>query len=183
MSDIIGFEACTQELRRLLAEVTENIKTASENGPDVLHAAVLNETRKLVDFTNRTEPRDIFNVDEVESIRKIDQAADEARREIFGDSANAIIGRMHDRISQLNQLEKAVRQQAAENEREARKIRLIPVRNAIDAITETVEAVKEAKAALSDADPNEAIVKSKIDSVLRAITALDKTARELFETS
>lgn len=183
MSDIIGFETCAQELRRLLAEIAENIKTAGENGPDTLHAAVLTETRKLVDFTNRTEPKDIFDADEVGNIRKIDQASDEARREIFGDSANVIIGRMHDRISQLNQLEKAVRQQAAENEREARKIRLIPVRNAIDAVTETVEAVKDAKKALLDADPVEAVVKSKIEGVLRAITALNKATRELFESS
>jgi hypothetical protein len=183
MSDIIGFEACAQELRRLLAEIAENIKTAGENGPDALHAAVLTETRKLVDFTNRTEPKDIFDADEVGNIRTIDQAADEARREIFGDSANVIIGRMHDRISLLNQLEKAVRQQAAGNEREAKKIRLIPVRNAIDAVTETVEAVKNAKEALLDGDPDEAVVKGKIESVLRAIAALDKAARELFESS
>jgi hypothetical protein len=183
MNDIIGFEACTQELRRLLAEIAENIKTAGENGPDALHAAVLTETRKLVDFTNRTEPKDILDADEVGHIRNIDQAADEARREIFGDSASVIIGRMHDRVSQLNQLEKAVRQQAAANEREAKKIRLIPVRNAIDAVTETAEAVKNAQAALLDGDPNEAVVKSKIESVLRAIAGLDRAARELFEPS
>lgn len=183
MSDIIGFEACAQELRRLLAEIAENIKTAGENGPDALTAAVLTETRKLVDFTIRTEPKDIFDADEVGNIRKIDQAADETRREIFGDSANVIIGRMHDRISQLNQLEKAAKQQAAENEREARTIRLIPVRNAIDAVTETVEAVKDAKEVLLDADPVEAVVKSRIEGVLRAITALDKATRELFESS
>jgi hypothetical protein len=183
MSDIIGFEACAQELKRLLDEIAENIKTAGENGPDELHAAVLTETRKLVDFTNRTEPKDIFDADEIGNIRKIDQAADEVRREIFGDSANVIIGRMQDRISQLNQLEKAVRQRAAENEREARKIRLIPVRNAIDAVTETVEAVKDTKEALSDENPDEAVVKSKIEGVLRAITALDKATRELFESS
>lgn len=180
MSDIIGFEACSQELRRLLDEVAENVRAADENGPDSLHAAVLSETRKLVDFTNRTEPKDIFDADEVENIRKIDRSADEARREIFGYSANVIIGRMQDRISQLNQLEKAVRQQAAENEREARKIRLIPVRNAIDAVTETVKA---AKAALSDENPDEAVVKSKVESVLRAITTLDQAAREFFESS
>ena len=179
MSDIIGFEACTQELKRLLDEIAENIKAAAASGPDALHAAVSTETKKLVDFTNRTEPKDIFDATEVENIRKIDQAADEARREIFGDSANMIIGRMHDRISQLNQLEKTVRQQAAKNEREARKIRLIPVRNAIDAVTETVEAFKKAKEVLSDEEADEAVVKSKIESVVLAIAALDKAAREL----
>jgi hypothetical protein len=183
MSDIIGFEACAQELRRLLDEIADNIKTAGENGPDALHAAVLTETRKLVDFTNRTEPKDMFDTAEVENIRKIDEAADEARRKIFGDSATVIISHMHERISQLNQLEKVVRQQAAENEREASKLRLAPVRNAIDAVTKTVEAVKEAKDALSDTDPDEAVVKSKIENVLQAISALDNATRGLFASS
>ncbi|MBW1801585.1 MAG: hypothetical protein JRJ85_12760 [Deltaproteobacteria bacterium] len=183
MTDIIGFEACTQELKRLLDEIAENIKASGEKGSDELHAAVLTETRKLVEFTNRTEPKDFFDADEVKNIRKIDQAADEARREIFGGSAHAIISHMQDGISQLNQLEKAVRQQAAENEREAKKIRLIPIRKAIDAVTETVGAVKGGMEALSDDSSDEAVVKSKIESVLRAIAALDKAAKKLFEHS
>jgi hypothetical protein len=181
MSDIVGFEACAQELRRLLEAIAKSIKTAGDAGPDALHEAVLTETRRLVDFTNRTEPKHVLDADEVGKIRTIDEAADEARRKIFGDSAAVIIGHMHERISQLNQLEKAVRQQAAENAREASKIRLTPVRNAIDAVTKTVEAVKGAKDALSDTDAAEAVVKSRIEGVLRAVTALDKAARELFE--
>jgi hypothetical protein len=99
MNKIIGFEACTKELKRLLDEVSENIRTADAKGSDALHEAVMTETRKLVDFTNQTEPKDIFDAIEVENIRKIDQTADETRREIFGDSANMIISRMHDRIA------------------------------------------------------------------------------------
>lgn len=179
MSDIIGFEACAKELKRLLDEIEENISDAGEEGADALHRAVRTEARKLVDFTNRTEPQDRSDTTEVENIRKIDQTADEARREIFGDSANTIVARMHDRISQFNQLEKAVRQQAAENELEADKIRLIPLRSAIDAVSDTIEAFKDAKDALSDENAVEAAVKSKIESVLRAITALDKAAGDL----
>ena len=179
MNNIIGLEACTKELKRLLDEVSENIKTAGANGSDALHEAVMNESRKLVDFTNRTEPKDIFDTDEIENVRKIDQTADETRREIFGDSANTIISRMHDRIAQLNQLEKSIKQQAAENDRGARHIRLIPVRNAIDAATETVDAFKKAKEALSDDQAEEAGVKAKIDGVVRAIAALEKVAQDL----
>jgi len=179
MNNIIGFEACTKELKRLLDEVSENIKTAGAQGPEALHEAVMIESRKLVAFTNQTEPKDIFDTVEVENVRKIDQTANETRREIFGDSANTIISRMHDRIAQLNQFEKAVKQKAAENEREARQIRLIPVRNAIDAATETVEAFKKAKEALADDQADEAGVKAKIDGVVRAITALEMAAQDL----
>ena len=183
MSDIIGFKACAEELRRLLDEIEENIKTAGENGADAHHKAVITETRKLVDFTKRTEPKDIFNEGEIENIEKIDKAADEARRSIFGNSANEIIGRLHDRISQLNKLEKEVTHQTAANERTAARIRLIPVRNAIDAMTEAVETVKASKDALSSEDADEALVKSKIEGVLRTITALQNASRKLFESS
>lgn len=179
MNKIIGFEACTKELKRLLDEVSENIKAAGAKGPDALHEAVMTETRKLVDFTNLTGAKDIFDPVEVENIRKIDQTTDETRKEIFGDSTNIIISRMHDRIAQLNQLEKEVKQKAAENERGAKQIRLIPVRNAIDAATETVEAFKKARNALSDDKADEAGVKAKIDGVVRAITALEKAAQDL----
>jgi primosomal protein N'' len=178
MSDLRGFETCKQELQRLLDEVASNLQAARAAGPDALHAAVLTEPRKLVDYTNRTEPKDIFDTTEFENIRKLDQLADEARREIFGDSAEAIIGRLHDRASQLNQLAKAVKQQAAENEHNAKKIRLIPVRNAIEAVTDTLDAFKRAKETLSDDDPDEAAVKAKMEGVLRAITALEKAARD-----
>jgi hypothetical protein len=178
MSDIIGFEACKQELQRLLDEVASNIQTARAAGPEAFHTAVLSEARKLVDYTNRTEPKDIFDATEVENIRKLDQLADESRREIFGDSADAIIARIHDRASQLNQLAKTVKQQVAENERNAKKIRLIPVRNAIDAVTDTIEVFNRAKETLSDDDADEAAVKSKIEGVLRAIAALEKAAKD-----
>lgn len=179
MSDIIGFEASANELRRLLQEIETNIKTASQTGDDKLHQAVMTEPKKLVDFTNRTEPENLLDSNEVDSIRQIDQQADKAVQEIFGNSAHEIINRMQSRIIKLNQLEKAVRQQAASNEDEAKKIRLIPVRNAVDSATETVAAIREAKDALSKDTPEEALVISKIDSVLRAISALKKAAEDL----
>ena len=179
MSDIIGFTACAEELRRLLQEIQANIKAAAQTGDDALHLAVMTEPKKLVDFTNRTEPKNLLDAAEVESIRQIDQQADKAVQDIFGNSANEIINRMHSRVIQLNQLEKSIRQQAANNEEEARKIRLIPIRNAVDAVTETAVTIREAKDALTGDNPEEAIVVSKIDSVLRAISALKKAAQEL----
>ena len=179
MSDIVGVEACVKELRRLLQEIETNLEAAGQAGEDQLHQAVITEPKKLVAFTNRTEPKNLFDSDEVESIRLIDQQADKAVQDIFGNSARQIINRMQSRMIQLNQLEKAVRQQVANNEEEARKIRLIPVRQAIDAATETVVTIRDAREVLSDNNPEEAVIKNKIDSVLRAVTALKKAAQGL----
>ena len=179
MTKFIGFEACSKELRRLFDEVAQNVGAAQAKGEDEFHNAVLTETRKLVDFTNQTEARDVADALEVENIRRIDQKADEMRREIFGVSANVIIARIQDRIAELNQLEKTVKQQIAENELSAKQIRLIPVRSAIDAATETIDAFKKARDLLADNQADEATIKVRIDTVLRALTALDKAAHQL----
>jgi hypothetical protein len=179
MSDIIGFEACKNELQRLLAEVRENINKARAQGPDALHAAVLSETERLVEFTSRTEPKDRSDTAEIENIRQIDLLADEARHGIFGESADEIIARIQDRASQLNQLAKSVKQQAENNARRAKELRLEPLRKVIDALTETVQAFKAAKNELLDQEADEAAVKSRIDSVVRAITELERAVRDI----
>jgi hypothetical protein len=105
--------------------------------------------------------------------------ADQARKEISGTESDAIIIRIQNRASQLNQLAKSVKLQTEDNERKAKEIRLIPVRNAIGALTDTLEAFNAAKNALSDKDSEEVAVKSTIESVIRAIFALEQAARDL----
>ena len=177
MNNIIGFEACEKELQRLLEEVARNIDEARQQGADAVHSVVMSEAKKLVEFTGRTEPRDIFDAEEIENVRRVDQLADQARREIFGASADVIISRIQDRASQLNQLAKSVRQQTAETGRKAREIRLIPLRNTVDAMKDLVETFKAVRNDLTDQNGDEAALKSKIDSVVEAVTALEKGVR------
>ena len=179
MSNIIGFEACSKELRRLLDEVSQNINSAKDKDSGMFDEVVITEARRLVDFTNQTEAEDIFDAIEVENIKRIDEQAEAARKEIMGKTAADIINVMHGRIALLNQLEKTVKQQTAENERSAKRIRLIPVRNAIDAATETIDVFKKARDALAEDKPDEASIKARIDAVLRAIGALEKAAQDL----
>lgn len=179
MSNIIGFAACSKELRLLLDDVSQNINAAKDKGAAVFDDTVIAQSRRLVDFTNQTEAADISDAVEVENIRSIDEQAEAARKEIMGKTAAEIINVMHGRIALLNQFEKTVKQQTAENEHNAKRIRLIPVRNAIDAVTETIDAFKKARDALADDKPNEANVKARIDAVLRAISAVEKAAHEL----
>ncbi|SEJ69914.1 hypothetical protein [Achromobacter sp. NFACC18-2] len=179
MSNIIGFAACSKELKRLLDDVAKIINAAKDKDSAAFDEAVITQSKRLVDFTNQTEAEDIFDAVEVDNIRSIDEQAEAARKEIMGKTAAEIINVMHGRIVLLNQLEKTVKQQTAENEHNAKRIRLIPVRNAIDAVTETIDAFKKARDALADDQPNEANVKARIDAVLRAISAVEKAAQDL----
>jgi len=179
MSNIIGVAACIAELKRLLEDIAQKINAAKGKSSAEFDEVVIAQSRRLVDFTNQTEAKDIFDKEEVENIRRIDEQAETARQKIMGAAAAEIISGMHGRIALLNQLEKTVKQQTAENEHNAKRIRLIPVRNAIDAVTETIDAFKKARDALADDNPNEANVKAKIDAFLRAISAVEKAAQEL----
>ncbi len=106
MNDIIGFEAGAKELKRLLDEAKQNIRAARDEGADAIQTVVDIETDKLVEFTNRTEPKDQT---EREAIRDLDRMADEARQEISGADSNEIIARIQNRASQLNQLIKSLK--------------------------------------------------------------------------
>ena len=179
MSDILGYEACKAELKRLLDEISANIDAAGAKGPEALHSAVLSESQKLVDFTNRSEPENPLDTVEVENIGKLDQLADDTRRQIFGDSARAILGRLQDRAAQLDQLGAGIEQQSAANQGRAGNLRLKPVRNALDGLTATADAIRQAKQTLSDANATEASVKADIDAVLAAISQLQDSAKRL----
>lgn len=179
MSDIIGFEACKAELKRLFDEIAAHMEAAGANGPAAVHEALLKESKKLVDYTNRSEPENLSDPVEVENVRKLDELADDARRQLFGDSAREIISRIQDRSSQLNQLGKSVSQQTAVNAQGAGKARLIPLRNAIDAATASVNSIRQAGSTLSDDNATEAAVKADIEAVLSALAALQDSARNL----
>ena len=156
MSDIIGLQACAEALRRMLDEITVTIQRAEKYRPQVLD-------------TDMAEPTDAR-----------DQRLDARPREDGADSTVLLLGRMHNQLVQLSQLEQAVRAQVASNQREARKNRLIPVRHAIDTMVETVKVIQEANTVLTDDNQDEAVVKEKIETALHAITALDQATRDLF---
>ena len=177
-ADMIGVKAYTEELRLLLHEIEENIKAARESGADALNSALTTETRKLVEFVNRIRSE---NSDK-HQVNKIVNIANEARRAIFGNSAEEITDRLHNRISQLDKLEEALRYQAEENERTATKLRLRPLREAVEAMTEAVEAIKAAKDALSDENSDESEVISKIESALNTIIELQNASQQLIES-
>lgn len=155
------------------------LEAARHHSPEAHHQAVLVEARRLVTFTGRTEPKNIIDTKEIARIKNIDKLADEARQDIFGTSADDIIGRIQKRASQLNQLSKSVKQKATDNFRKARELRLIPLRNAIDVLTGSVKSIKIAGKNLQNDNTEEVVLKTRIDIVVRAITAPEKAVDDV----
>jgi len=164
MSDIIGFEKCREALERLLAQVAAAIETARRQGPDALQATIDSETDRLVDFAGRAEPIDDRDAADVEEIR---QLVRDVVNGIINAAENEIIGQVEECAKELSELAKKVDRRTKDNEREARNLHLKPVREAIDAATNMVEALKDAKDGLTDGDDDD--VKAKIERIIAAI--------------
>lgn len=179
MNDIIGFDACAAELKRLVAEIRANLARVESEATETRVAAVNTEARKLVDYTNRTEPADYGNATEVEGVRSLDRQAMATNREIRDAALESLIHRIDQRAAEINDVVKAFKQQTAENEKKARSLRLVPLRNVVDRTTELVVAIREAKDVLLDGDVAEAELKKKLESALKALEGLRTAANGL----
>jgi hypothetical protein len=177
MSKILGVEAAEVELRKLLEEGRQKIQQAGNE--DRATAARRDLAQALVDFTNRTEPKDILDDEEFEAISRIDAHADETRREIRLAAIDKIVDRIEEQASKLNQLAKTLKHEAAKNETAAKSIRLQPIRDAITSVAATIDALNKAKTALLDSETDETEVAKKIDSLIRAFNGLKRSVLDL----
>lgn len=83
----IGFAAAKRGLEVLLINIDQELQLARQSrSRDVFYAAALSASKKLVDFTNQTVPKDIFNNAEVEQMRGIDEFAEQIRMQLIGNS-------------------------------------------------------------------------------------------------
>lgn len=80
--NIVGVKSSRAALTHLLNEIRIDLARAKANGGE--HETIIRVGQKLVDFTNQTEPADIFDQKEVNMIREIDSIAEDVRRKIFG---------------------------------------------------------------------------------------------------
>ncbi len=80
-SNIVGVQASRDALRSLLIDIDRELQAGRQNGTE--YETLLSVGQKLVDFTNRTEPSDVFNMDEIKQIRGIDQLAEELRSSLY----------------------------------------------------------------------------------------------------
>jgi hypothetical protein len=178
MSKLVGYEAGRAELDRLLADARKHLDKV-RGDPDAERAAVTAITEELVAFTTRTEPSDILDANEFKAIQDLDRVADEARRGIVFGTIAEIIARLQDRASQLNQLSKQVNQVTEATNARADRLKLVPIRTAVDAMSSTVEAFKQARATLKEDNPEEAAIAERIGNLVDEFEGLRTALRRL----
>jgi hypothetical protein len=168
MTPIKGYEAGAKALTKLLREIRASISEAATEGEEAVRGASKAGREKLIDFTHATRAINMLDFEEFQVIKKLDELADSARRDLLLGAMEEIVGRIEDRASELNLLTKELDRQAGELEREALEIKLVPIRETIESLTDVIESFKEAKKALADNDSDQVAVSSKINKLIRS---------------
>ena len=176
MSDIIGPAAAKAALTQLVAAIKSSLNAAGPAGSPAYGEAVDKAQRDLETFFKSTRAADLADPGEVAAVRAIDEIAFDLLVTLSLDELEGNIRKLEQGAEKLAKLGAAVGAQAAINVKAAASIGLEPVKEAIDSMTEVVETVKELKANLSAADPDEAKVAAEIDKLVAQFETLRTAA-------
>ena len=171
MSNCIGLDDCAQELDKLLSDIRAKLE-ANDDDQTVIVAG-----DQLVDFTRRSEPSDFGNAVEVEQIRKLDAHANETRRDLMASAIGKRVLVIMNKTAELSELVKRLKAESAQNEGKAKRIRLIPIVNTVDALTALIEELKKAKQDLKN-EPDETTIGQRIDRLQKAFSDLEASIKE-----
>ena len=179
MSEIVGPAAAKAALQQLIAQIRTSLANAGPAGSSTYEAAVTKAQSDLEAFTNNAHaahPEDEGEVAAVGSIKKVafDLLVDLSLDELEGN--NTLLQEGADKLAGLAT---ALDQQTAANVHSAASIGLKPVKDTIDSMTSLVESVKNLKANLSAADPDEAKVAAEIDKLVAQFQALRAAASQI----
>ena len=179
MSDIIGPAAAKAALTQLVADIKSSLNGARPAGSPAYGEAVDKAQRDLEAFFKSTHAADRADPVEVAAVRAIDEVAFDLLVKLSLDELEGNIGILEQGAAKLATLGGALGAQAAINVKAAASIGLKPVKEAINSMTAVVESVKELKANLSAADPDEAKVAAEIDKLVAQFETLRTAARRI----
>jgi hypothetical protein len=179
MSEIIGPAAAKAALTKLVADIKDSLTAAGPAGSPAYAQAVDKAQRDFEAFFKSTRAADLADPVEVAAVRAIDEIAFDLLVTLSLDELEGNIRKLEEGAAKLAKLGGALGAQAEINVKAAASIGLEPVKEAIDSLTEVVETVKELKANLSAADPDEAKVAAEIDKLVAQFETLRSAARRI----
>ena len=170
VSEIRGFEPCRARLADLLAQADELRVSKDGARADALADA-------LAAFANASRPDDPGDAAEVAAIAKLDALAVKVRDEMTAIALGQAVDDVASHAAELDALASTIGQHAHANANAARHIRLAPVRDLIDRITDTVTAAKIAAKSLDVENPDEAAIEQQIAGLAERLEMLIGAAR------
>ncbi len=179
MSTFVGFEACEKELRRIINETRTSMRAAQSVSEDEVARVRMEAGDKLIEFTENSRPKDFDDAVEASQIDRLDDLAINLMRDLNAAGVSEAVGRIMERTAELNQLSKSIRKEIAHNETRARSIRLTGIKEAIDSMSELINAAKNAKDVLDPSVTDEAMVRTRIERLVKSFSDLQKAVSVL----
>jgi hypothetical protein len=163
---IIGYPACKAELERRLSAIKARLDALPAGNEDALTAAVVDGLGQLSDFEADSLPENMSDSAEVAAIAKLDDLSKRTRGALSLQGLSKIIAGIRARADELAALAETLDEQTAANLSAEKKLRLVPIRNAIVSATATVEAFKVLKKSLRQNNRDEAAILANLDMLI-----------------
>ena len=173
MTPIFGFPACKARLDQMLSASAQEIAAAAPGaGRD---DAANRWADAFVDFANASRAQNPADQAEVDAIAKLDTLAlktsDDATAAAISGSVAAIVAR----AAELAAITLELNQAAANAQSEEKRLRLVPIRDALTSIGDTITSAKALARSLDAANPDEQAIISGIDDLVARFAALRTT--------
>lgn len=167
---ITGLEACRDRLAELLEEASAALRQAST--PDALVTAARGSARALARFTVESIAENPLDNAELSAIARLDSTASAESQKLNAIAIETTVAEIAARVAQIDAIIATLNQQSLANVAESKKLRLIPVRDAIARMTDTIGAAKVLAKSLDTRDPDEAAIVAAISDLGDKLAAL-----------
>ena len=176
MDRIVGHDACKAALTALLAEARADLAAKQDGDPGAFETAVTKWERELVELTQAFRPAPGENRDAIDAlVEQADAAADAIRQAQVHD----IIERIDERSREIEAAGSAFGAQALSNLGAAKRGRLLPIKNAIDSLTGTVNQIRTLKTQLDAEDRDEQKILDELEALIERFAAVKESVDAL----
>ena len=172
MTSFVGVQACQEQLERLTREAGPALEAAKNAGDDAYLEARRQWARKFFDFKDATSAA---NPGEAEAIARIDAQAVAMAEKISFAPVSGIVDTIRSLSLEVEALGKSVKKESTANVESAKRGRLLPVKNAIDALTGAVNQIKVLKRNLKADDPDEQKIATEAQALIEKFETLKRS--------
>jgi hypothetical protein len=175
MPNLVGFDVCKRTLDGLVADAKADL-AAKKNGPvDAYDEAVTHWERKFVRFGLDARPKP----GEEEAVGELVDLARSIREAVRQAQMHEIVERIDALSREIESAGAAFGQQALLNLDAAKRGRLLPVKNALDAATGAINQIKVLKKDLKADDPDEQKIATEAQALIEKFEALKASIEAL----
>ncbi len=173
MSAIRGVAACKAKLAELCATASSELAAATT--PAQVSDAANRNADALVEFTIDSTPLNPADPAEVAAIAALRDRASQVSEGLAAIAVGASVDAIAARAADIAAIAAALRQETQANVERDRSLRLTPIRDALDRVSDTIASAKALVGTLDSGDPDEQAIIAEIEDLAAKFGALKQT--------